>query len=90
MPTERPTYRPTDLPTNQPITHPPPPPPQVAGLGHEWSGRPRPDGTSPPQAPTNVDATAYIFDRFSTLVGGDYPRYFNDTRFGSFNRSSSR
>jgi hypothetical protein len=60
----------------------------VAGLGHEWSGRPRPDGTSPPQAPTNVDATAYIFDRFSTLVGGDYPRYFNDTRFGSFNSSS--
>jgi hypothetical protein len=29
----------------------------VDDLEHEWSGRPRPDGTSPLQSPANIDAT---------------------------------
>jgi polyhydroxybutyrate depolymerase len=40
----------------------------IDDLGHEWPGRPRPDGNSPPQAPSNVDATMYMFQRWSTLV----------------------
>lgn len=41
---------------------------QLVAFGHEWPGRPRPDGTSPPQPPTNIDATAYMFDRFSVVA----------------------
>ena len=40
----------------------------VEDLGHEWSGRPRPDGSSPIQAPSNIDATEYIWARWSTVV----------------------
>eukprot|EP01043_Picozoa_sp_COSAG02_P060827 COSAG02_NODE_8036_length_2738_cov_6.194013_2_plen_333_part_00 len=40
----------------------------VEDLGHEWSGRPRPDGSSPIQAPANIDATEYIWARWSTVV----------------------
>ena len=40
----------------------------VDDLGHEWSGRPRPDGSSPIQAPSNIDATSYIWARWSTVV----------------------
>eukprot|EP00040_Diaphanoeca_grandis_P032129 m.193716 g.193716 ORF g.193716 m.193716 type:complete len:329 (-) comp32516_c0_seq2:477-1463(-) len=38
------------------------------GLAHEWPGRERPDGTSKPQPSTNIDATAFIFDRWSNMV----------------------
>lgn len=41
---------------------------QIDNLGHEWSGRPRPDGSSSPQPATNLDATTYIFQRFSSLL----------------------
>jgi len=37
-------------------------------LGHEWPGHARPDGTSSPQPATNVDATAFIFEKFSEMV----------------------
>ena len=35
----------------------------IDALGHEWPGHKRPDGTSPDQPSTNIDATAYIFER---------------------------
>jgi hypothetical protein len=41
---------------------------RVSDLAHEWSGRDRPDGSSPAQPPTNIDATTYMFQRWSTLV----------------------
>ena len=37
-------------------------------LGHEWPGHERPDGTSAPQPSTNVDATAFIFEKFSGMA----------------------
>jgi len=38
------------------------------GLDHEWPGHDRPDGTSPPQPDSNIDGTAFIFDRWSAMV----------------------
>lgn len=52
---------------------------EVTGLTHEWSGRPRPDGTSPSQSPANVDATTYIFDKWSALVSAEAGRLSNRT-----------
>ena len=43
----------------------------IDGLAHEWPGHPRPDGTSPVQPDTNIDGTAFIFDRFAAMVGVD-------------------
>jgi polyhydroxybutyrate depolymerase len=40
----------------------------IDGLGHEWSGHPRPDGTSSQRPNTDIDSTVYIFDVFSTLL----------------------
>ena len=41
---------------------------EITGLDHEWPGRPRPDGTSPEQPASNIDATSYMFDKFSFLA----------------------
>ena len=43
----------------------------VQGLAHEWPGRPRPDGSSPAQSPANIDASRYIFSRWSALLSLD-------------------
>ena len=44
----------------------------ITGLPHCWSGHERPSPTSSEgrceQPPTNIDATEYIFDRFSTML----------------------
>jgi polyhydroxybutyrate depolymerase len=44
----------------------------IEGLAHCWSGHERPSATSSEgrceQPPTNVDATEYLFDRFSTIL----------------------
>jgi polyhydroxybutyrate depolymerase len=45
----------------------------IDGLGHEWPGHVRPDGSSPEQPSTNVDATAFIFDRFSAMLPAARP-----------------
>jgi len=49
------------------------------GLDHEWPGRPRPDGTSPEQPSTNVDATAFIFQRYAATLGLAAPAAVNMT-----------
>ena len=46
----------------------------LQSLGHEWPGHARPDGTSSPQPASNVDATAFIFDRMQSMVESGTPR----------------
>jgi polyhydroxybutyrate depolymerase len=69
----------------------------IAGLDHEWPGHARPDGTSPERPAGDVDATAFIFDRFSAMlpplrppaVAGATSTRVQHNPFGSASWSSS-